>query len=163
MRQVVEQLQKALDSQLAVNNPNDEKKVEEEAKQAAGDEKNGVKSKDPPPSPLPQDIVLSTFMHCENCARKVQRCLKGFEGVEDVLTDCEAHKVIVKGEKADPWKVLERVKKKYNRKVELLFPEQKPQPEERKKRKQEQHAKTQQKKDVEVSNYYYYFFHALVV
>lgn len=28
----------------------------------------------------PQEIVLRVFMHCEGCAKKVRRCLKGFEG-----------------------------------------------------------------------------------
>lgn len=43
-------------------------------------------------------------------------------GVEEVETDRKNHKVIVKGEKADPLKVLERVKKKYGKNVELLSP-----------------------------------------
>jgi hypothetical protein len=28
----------------------------------------------------PQEIVLKIFMHCEGCAKKIHRCLKGFEG-----------------------------------------------------------------------------------
>ena len=31
-------------------------------------------------SPPPQEIVLRVYMHCEGCARKVRRGLKGFEG-----------------------------------------------------------------------------------
>lgn len=61
-------------------------------------------------------------MHCEACARKVRWSLKDFPGVEDVITDCKSHQVVVKGEKADPLKVLERVQKKNRRKVELLSP-----------------------------------------
>lgn len=49
-----------------------------------------------------------------------------FAGVEDVQTDCKAHKVVVKGKKADPLKVLERVQRKSHRKVELLTPIPKP-------------------------------------
>ena len=54
-------------------------------------------------------------------------------GVEDIVTDCKTHKVVVKGDKADPMKVLERVQKKSHRKVELLSPVPKPPEEEPKK------------------------------
>ncbi|XP_039063074.1 heavy metal-associated isoprenylated plant protein 7-like [Hibiscus syriacus] len=54
-------------------------------------------------------------MHCEGCARKVRRCLNGFPGVEDVMTDCKTNKVVVKGEKADPFKVLDRLQRKSHR------------------------------------------------
>ncbi|KAL4575761.1 hypothetical protein LXL04_011846 [Taraxacum kok-saghyz] len=64
------------------------------------------------------------------CARKVWQCLRGFDGVEDVTTDCKTHKIVVKGEKADPLKVLERVQKKSHRQVELLSPIPKPSAEE---------------------------------
>ncbi|KAG8385883.1 hypothetical protein BUALT_Bualt03G0091400 [Buddleja alternifolia] len=43
-------------------------------------------------------------MHCEACARKVARALKGFQGVENVKTDSKASKVVVKGKDADPIK-----------------------------------------------------------
>ncbi|KAK9144790.1 hypothetical protein Sjap_004693 [Stephania japonica] len=52
--------------------------------------------------------------------------LGAYRGVEDVETDCKAHKVIVKGKQADPLKVLERVEKKSHRQVELLSPIPKP-------------------------------------
>ncbi|KAL6990516.1 hypothetical protein U1Q18_042539 [Sarracenia purpurea var. burkii] len=86
------------------------------------EEKNAEESKEVAPPPPPQEIVLRVYMHCEGCAKKVRRCLKGFDGVEDVRTDCRTHKVVVKGEKADPVKVLERVQKKSHRQVELLSP-----------------------------------------
>lgn len=64
-------------------------------------------------------------------------------GVEDVMTDCKSHKVVVKGDKADPLKVLERVQRKSHRQVELLSPipnpaeeEKKPEPEEEKKKEE---------------------------
>ena len=52
--------------------------------------------------------------------------MNGFTGVEDVMTDCKTHKVVVKGEKADPLKVLDRLQKKTHRQVELLSPIPKP-------------------------------------
>lgn len=44
--------------------------------------------------------------------------------MEDVITDCRTHKVLVKGKKAaeDPLRVVDRVQKKTGRKVELLTP-----------------------------------------
>ncbi|KAK1271314.1 hypothetical protein QJS04_geneDACA012572 [Acorus gramineus] len=86
-------------------------------------------------------------MHCEGCARKVRRCLKGFPGVEDVKTDCKTHKVVVKGKDADPLKVVERVQKKSGRKVELLTPLPKPKPEEPKKVEEEKKPKPEEKKE----------------
>ncbi|KAF7840519.1 heavy metal-associated isoprenylated plant protein 7-like [Senna tora] len=65
-------------------------------------------------------------MHCEACARKVARALKGFEGVEEVSADSKGGKVVVKGKGADPIKVFERLQKKSGRKVELISPLPKP-------------------------------------
>ncbi|KAJ7957219.1 Heavy metal-associated isoprenylated plant protein [Quillaja saponaria] len=137
--------------------PEEQKKAEEdkkEVKQAekpeeSKDGKDGKESKEqtPPPPPPPQEIILKVFMHCEGCARKVRRSLKGFEGVEHVITDCRTHKVVVKGEKADPLKVLERVQRKSHRQVELLSPIPKPPAPEEKKPVEEGKAKPEEKKE----------------
>ncbi|GER44028.1 heavy metal transport/detoxification superfamily protein [Striga asiatica] len=95
----------------------------------------------------PPEIVLKVYMHCEGCARKVRRCLKGFEGVEDVITDCKSSKVIVKGEKADPLKVLNRVQRKSHRQVELISPIPKPPAEEPKKTEDKDVPKVEEKKE----------------
>ncbi|XP_017215225.1 heavy metal-associated isoprenylated plant protein 7 [Daucus carota subsp. sativus] len=105
----------------------EEKKQEEVKKDEAKEEKKVEKEKEAAPAPAPpQVIVMRVFMHCEGCAKKVRACLKGFPGVEHVETDCKSHKVIVKGEKADPVKVVERVQRKSHRQVELLSPIPKP-------------------------------------
>lgn len=39
-----------------------------------------AKDETPAPAPPPPEIVLKVYMHCEGCARKVRRCLRGFEG-----------------------------------------------------------------------------------
>ncbi|PHU23401.1 hypothetical protein BC332_08508 [Capsicum chinense] len=124
------------------------KKPEEEKKEEAPPNEEGKteESKDAPPPP-PQEIILRVYMHCEGCARKVRRSLKGFQGVEDVMTDCRSHKVVVKGEKADPLKVLERVQKKSHRQVELLSPIPKPPAEEPKKMEKKEVIKPQEKKE----------------
>ncbi|GAB2289372.1 Heavy metal-associated isoprenylated plant protein 7 [Dionaea muscipula] len=97
----------------------DTKKTDEAAKDTKDDQP-------PSPPPPPPEIVLRVYMHCEGCARKVKKSLKGFDGVEDVVADCKTHKVVVKGEKADPMKVLERVQRKSHRHVELVSPIPKP-------------------------------------
>ncbi|XP_027333039.1 heavy metal-associated isoprenylated plant protein 7 [Abrus precatorius] len=117
----------------------EEKKKEEkpeEAKPAEKPEEPKESKTEAAPPPPPPEIVLKVFMHCEGCARKVRRSLKRFPGVEDVVTDCKSHKVVVKGEKADPLKVLERVQRKSHRQVELLSPIPKP-PEENKAQEEE--------------------------
>ncbi|CAA2964067.1 heavy metal-associated isoprenylated plant 7-like [Olea europaea subsp. europaea] len=86
-------------------------------------------------------------MHCEACARKVRRCLKGFEGVEDVITDCKTSKVVVKGEKADPLKVLARVQRKSHRQVELISPIPPPPPAEEPKKEEKEVVKEEKKEE----------------
>ncbi|KAK1370709.1 Heavy metal-associated isoprenylated plant protein 7 [Heracleum sosnowskyi] len=68
------------------------------------------------------DIVLGVFIHCEGCAKTIHKSLRGFEGVEVIEIDSKNHKVTVKGEKADPIKVVERVRKKSRKHVELISP-----------------------------------------
>ncbi|VFQ80638.1 unnamed protein product [Cuscuta campestris] len=115
------------------------------ANKAAEEDK---KDESPPPPP---EIVLRVFMHCEGCARKVRRCLKGFDGVEEVMTDCKTHTVVVKGEKADPIKVLERVQKKSHRQVELLSPiPPPPPPAEEPKKPPEEPPQAEEKKQPQV-------------
>ncbi|ESW32008.1 hypothetical protein PHAVU_002G285600 [Phaseolus vulgaris] len=123
--------------------PKEDKKPEQDQK--AEESKDEKESKEEESAP-PPEIMLRVFMHCEGCARKVRRSLKGFPGVEDILTDCKSHKVVVKGEKADPLKVLERVQRKSHRKVELLSPIPKP-PAEEEKKAEEEKPKAEEKKE----------------
>ncbi|KAK6917872.1 Heavy metal-associated domain, HMA, partial [Dillenia turbinata] len=116
----------------------EKKKEEEETKKE--DEKKEEENKEG----KPQEIVLKVDMHCEACARKIARALKGFQGVEDVTTDCKASKVVVKGKTADPIKVCERIQKKSGKKVEIISPLPKP-PEEAKEEPKEQ--KEEEKKE----------------
>ncbi|KAK9188656.1 hypothetical protein WN944_020061 [Citrus x changshan-huyou] len=72
-----------------------------------------------------EDIVLQVYMHCDGCATKVAHCLHGFDGVEKVKLDRANNKVIVSGEKAEPSKVIERIRKKYSTNAELISPKPK--------------------------------------
>ncbi|KAL0415648.1 UNVERIFIED_CONTAM: Heavy metal-associated isoprenylated plant protein 7 [Sesamum latifolium] len=90
--------------------PAEEKKPEEAKKAAAEEDKKEAAAKAEKPA--------------EDGKKRRRR-------VEDVITDCRASKVVVKGEKADPLKVLERVQRKSHRQVELISPIPKPPPEEK--------------------------------
>lgn len=74
-----------------------------------------------------------------------------FAGVEDVMTDCKTSKVVVKGEKADPLKVLARVQRKSHRQVELISPIPPPPPPEEPKKPEEKEAPKAEEKKVEVN------------
>ncbi|KAJ1386220.1 Heavy metal-associated domain, HMA, partial [Sesbania bispinosa] len=124
----------------------EEAKPAEKPDESKNDDKESKAEEAAPPPPPPPEIVLKVFMHCEGCARKVRRSLKGFPGVEDVITDCKSHKVVVKGDKADPLKVLERVQRTSHRQVELLSPIPKP-PEEKKLQEQEAKPEPEEKKE----------------
>ncbi|XP_010555562.1 PREDICTED: heavy metal-associated isoprenylated plant protein 3-like [Tarenaya hassleriana] len=132
----------------------EEKKMEEKKSEEGEESGKKPEEKSPEKDPKeeekkPQEIVLKIYMHCEGCAKKVRRCLKGFEGVDDVMTDCRTSKVIVKGDKADPLKVLERLQRKSNRQVELLSPIPEPKPAEEPKEKStgDEKPKAEEKKD----------------
>lgn len=94
-----------------------------------------------------------------------------FAGVEDVQTDCKAHKVVVKGKKADPLKVLERIQRKSHRKVELLTPIPKPLPVEEKKPDEEKEKPKPEEKKEEVcqrfqslgSVFFFFFFLSICI
>ncbi|GFY91647.1 heavy metal transport/detoxification superfamily protein [Actinidia rufa] len=119
-----------------------EEEKKETNKEGGNEEKKEEEKKE---EQVPQEIVLKVDMHCEACARKVSRSLKGFQGVEDVTADYKASKVVVKGKTADPIKVCQRIQKKSGRKVELISPLPKP-PEDN---KQEENKETKEEKKEE--------------
>lgn len=58
--------------------------------------------------------------------------LKWILGIEDVTVDYANQRVVVKGKKANPLKVLERLQKKYSSNAELISPKPKPENKEKK-------------------------------
>lgn len=122
----------------------EEKKEEEKKKEVEKEEDK--KKKEEEEKEIPQEVVLKVDMHCSACARKVARSLRGFQGVEQVTTDCKASKVVVKGKELDPIKVSERIQKKTGRKVEVISPLPKP-PEPEPEKKQEPEPPKEEKKN----------------
>ncbi|KAK9060066.1 hypothetical protein SSX86_020770 [Deinandra increscens subsp. villosa] len=143
MKQVLQQLQKALHVQQEA------KKLEEEAKPTVEDEKMREELTYPSPLPPPssQEVVLSVLMDCHACAKKIRKCLEGFEGIKYVHTDCMTHEVVVKGDEIDPLKVLERAQKNTHQQVKLLSSSvTKPPAKEPKMLDQEEPSKQEEKK-----------------
>ncbi|KAF8667241.1 hypothetical protein HU200_052906 [Digitaria exilis] len=140
--------EKPKEAPAAEEKPKDAAPAEEKAKEGGGEEKK--EEAPPPPPPPPEEVEMRVYMHCEGCARKVKKILRRLDGVEDVIADSKAHKVVVKGKKpaADPMKVVERVQKKTGRKVELLSPIPPP-PEEKKEeeKKEPEPPKPEEKKE----------------
>lgn len=56
-----------------------EEKKDAKKPEESKDGGDGKESKEQAPAP-PPEIVLKVYMHCEGCARKVRRSLKGFQG-----------------------------------------------------------------------------------
>ncbi|CAL2230666.1 unnamed protein product [Prunus armeniaca] len=92
-----------------------------------------------------KEIVLRVLMHCEGCKSKVSKCLKGVEGIEDVTVDYANQRVVVKGKKANPLKVLERLQTKYSSNAELISPKPKPENKEKKEPQKKEEAQPQVK------------------
>ncbi|OAY67399.1 Heavy metal-associated isoprenylated plant protein 26, partial [Ananas comosus] len=69
--------------------------------------------------------VLKVDMHCEGCAKKIRKSIKGFEGVEGVKVDVGSGRLTVVG-RMDPRKLRERVETKTKKKVELVSPSNPP-------------------------------------
>ncbi|KAK7262074.1 hypothetical protein RJT34_29634 [Clitoria ternatea] len=118
---------------------------EQEKKEEGNKEETKEEKKEEEKKEEAVEIVLKVDMHCEACARKVAKSLKGFEGVEEVSADSRASKVVVKGKTADPIKVRERLQKKSGKKVELISPL--PKPPEEKKQEENKEAPKEEKKD----------------
>ncbi|KAJ8623638.1 hypothetical protein MRB53_032168 [Persea americana] len=60
-------------------------------------------------------------MHCEGCAEKIKRAVKGFDGVQEVKGDISNNKLTVVG-KVDPEKIRERIEQETKKKVVLVSP-----------------------------------------
>lgn len=66
-------------------------------------------------------VILKVYMHCQACAMKTEKALKGYEGVEIVIADLKNNNVTVKG-KVDPEKLCKLVEKKLGKKkTELMY------------------------------------------
>ncbi|KAL6577299.1 hypothetical protein OROMI_011575 [Orobanche minor] len=66
-------------------------------------------------SDMPEDSISDSI--CSTSLIGLRECM---------ITDCRTSKVVVKGEKADPVKVFERVQRKSHHQVELISPIPKP-------------------------------------
>ncbi|KGN64800.1 heavy metal-associated isoprenylated plant protein 3 [Cucumis sativus] len=74
---------------------------------------------------IPFTIVLKIDMHCEGCANKITKCVKGFEGVQSVKAEIDGNKLTVMGKKIDATKLREKLSNKTKKKVDLISPQPK--------------------------------------
>ncbi|KAL4611515.1 hypothetical protein ACB092_08G129400 [Castanea dentata] len=65
--------------------------------------------------------VYKIDIHCDGCATKIKRCVKEFQGVEDVKTEMALNKLTVVG-KVDPTKLRDKLSQKTRKNVELVSP-----------------------------------------
>ncbi|RRT56679.1 hypothetical protein B296_00026869 [Ensete ventricosum] len=96
-----------------------EKKGDDEKKEKGG----GGAEKKKEEGPTPVEVKLD--MHCEGCALKVRKLVKGLEGVEGVSVDAAHNKLKVVG-KVDPWKLKEFLEVKTKKKVDFISPKDPP-------------------------------------
>ncbi|PKA54197.1 hypothetical protein AXF42_Ash000030 [Apostasia shenzhenica] len=75
----------------------------------------------PPPPPPPPPIILSVDLHCNGCAKKIERSILKCRGVEEVETKMETNEIKVKGI-VDPQVLCSRIQKKTLRIVKVLSP-----------------------------------------
>ncbi|KAJ9554572.1 hypothetical protein OSB04_018617 [Centaurea solstitialis] len=101
------------------NNDENNSKESKDNKQSSNNSNNNNKGA----------IVLGVYLHCQGCVETVVKSLRGFEGVEEIEANTKEHRVIVKGNNADPTKVADRLRKKSGKHVELISPLPKKQPE----------------------------------
>lgn len=93
-------------------------------------------------------VLFKLDLHCEGCASKVVKIVKGFEGVETVKIDGASSKCAVTG-KVDPVKLRDKLEEKTHKKVELLTPVPKKEKENTKSKDESGDAKEDKKKHKE--------------
>ncbi|KAJ9181988.1 hypothetical protein P3X46_006028 [Hevea brasiliensis] len=79
-------------------------------------------------------VEFKVSMYCNACERTVAKTISKFKGVETFATDMNKHKVVVTG-CMDPQKLLEKLKKKTRKKVEIIEKEKEEAEEEKKEEK----------------------------
>ncbi|KAJ3689972.1 hypothetical protein LUZ61_019136 [Rhynchospora tenuis] len=89
-------------------------------------------------------IVLKTDLHCEGCAMKVKKAIRGLEGVEKVSTDRSTNLISVTGA-ADPWEIKEKLESKIKKKVDLISPTGPKKEKEKEKEKEKDKGKEKEK------------------
>ncbi|XXG66977.1 hypothetical protein AAC387_Pa06g0426 [Persea americana] len=97
-----------------------EEKAEEKKEDKPAEEKKEEETPPPPPPP-PPPIVLFVDLHCVGCAKRVERCMMKFKGVEGVDIDMSKNQVTVKGI-LDPQALCMRIQNKTKRKARVLSP-----------------------------------------
>ncbi|XP_010251253.1 PREDICTED: heavy metal-associated isoprenylated plant protein 3-like [Nelumbo nucifera] len=95
----------------------EEKKEEEKSEEKKSENVEEKKEETKPPSP----VILFVDLHCVGCAKKVERSIMKFRGVEEVVMDMAQNQVTIKGI-VEPQAVCTRIQKKTKRRAKILSP-----------------------------------------
>ncbi|URD76765.1 Heavy metal-associated domain containing protein [Musa troglodytarum] len=115
---ICERIQKKTGKKVELISPLPKPPEEEEKKEEAEAAPEETKEE-----PKPITVVLKVRMHCERCARVLQKRIKKMDGVESVATDLASGQVVVTGF-IDPVKLAENVHRR-TRKQASIVPEEK--------------------------------------
>ncbi|XP_030467210.1 heavy metal-associated isoprenylated plant protein 9-like isoform X1 [Syzygium oleosum] len=95
-----------------------EEKAEEKKEEKKEEKQEEKKEEEPkPPSPL----ILYVDLHCDGCAKKVERSIMKIRGVEGVEIDMDKNQVTIKGV-VEPEAVCNRITRKTKRRVKVISP-----------------------------------------
>lgn len=99
----------------------EEAKAETQPEEKAEEKKEDKPAEEKKEEETPPPIVLFVDLHCVGCAKKVERCMMKFKGVEGVDIDMSQNQVTVKGI-LDPQALCMRIQNKTKRKARVLSP-----------------------------------------
>ncbi|XP_074588429.1 heavy metal-associated isoprenylated plant protein 3-like [Curcuma longa] len=94
---------------------------EEKEKKGNGEKKSDGEKKEEGPTV----VEVKLDLHCEGCAHKVKKLVRGLPGVESVNADLATNRLKVTG-KVDPWQLKELLEAKTKKKVEFISPKDPP-------------------------------------
>ncbi|KAF8379887.1 hypothetical protein HHK36_027352 [Tetracentron sinense] len=90
----------------------------EEKPEEKKDEKTEEKKEEPK---APSPVVLFVDLHCVGCAKKIERSIMKFRGVEEVVIDMAENQVTIRGI-VEPQAICTRIQKKTKRRAKILSP-----------------------------------------
>ncbi|KAH1262893.1 Heavy metal-associated isoprenylated plant protein 9 [Glycine max] len=96
-----------------------EEKPAEEKKEEKPEEKTEDEKKEEPKPPSP--CVLFVDLHCEGCAKKIERYIMKMRGVEGVVIDMAKNEVTIKGI-VEPQAICNTITKKTKRRASVISP-----------------------------------------
>lgn len=129
------------------------KPPEEQKKEATEEQPPEENEEEPQKQPKPITVILKVRMHCEACAKVLQRRIKKIKGVESVETDLSNDQVIVKGT-VDPTNLIENVNRRTRKQASIIPIEEKKEEENKpsEEKKEEQKPEEEKREETKEEN-----------